>query len=134
MANDDFWASIANAHRVSVDTGREALGWEDDPLSSDLDDESGEDDAYTDGVLTATFTPATGVHKYLRACKERNVVPAQQFMAMLESDFVTLKHRGVGALGGVLADLWSFRAADAAAGRVVWTQLTAGASRTPPEP
>ena len=40
---------------------------------------------------------------------------------------------GVGALGGVLADLWSFRAADAAAGRVVWTQLTAGASRTPPE-
>ena len=32
-----------------------------------------------------------------------------------------------GALGGVLADLWSFRAADAAAGRVRWAQLTAGA-------
>ena len=45
---------------------------------------------------------------------------------------------GVGALGGVLADLWSFRAADAAAGRVHWALRTAsdlarsGAGAAPP--
>ena len=36
----------------------------------------------------------------MKACRENNVVPVQQFISMLDHEVVSLKHRGVGPVGG----------------------------------
>ena len=93
----DFWDSIAAAHRVDggADADRPIL--DPDPLESEP--ESDEEDR-TDGIFSPQFVQSTGVHVYMKMCREHNVVPVQQFISMLDHEVVSLKHRGVGAAGG----------------------------------
>ena len=35
-----------------------------------------------------------------KTCQKYNIVPVQQFISMMDRDVVSLKHRGVGAVGG----------------------------------
>jgi len=93
----DFWDSIATAHRVDDGdaSGRPVLT--PDPLESEP--ESDEEDR-TDGIFSPQFVQSTGVHVYMKWCRDQNVVPVQQFISMLDHEVVSLKHRGVGAAGG----------------------------------
>ena len=92
---DDFFASIAAAHRVDDSDDRPVL--EPDPLESEPESD---DEDRADGVFSPDFVKSTGVHEYMRACKEAGVVPVQQFISMMDREVVSLKHRGVGAAGG----------------------------------
>ena len=93
---DDFFASIAAAHRVDDSDDRPVL--EPDPLESEPESD---DEDRADGVFSPDFVKSTGVHEYMRACKEAGVVPVQQFISMMDRDVVSLKHRGVGSVGGM---------------------------------
>jgi len=93
----DFWSSIAAAHRVDDEDGASHGVLTPDPLESEP--ESDEDDR-ADGVFAPQFVQTTGVHQYMRTCRALGVIPVQQFISMLERDVVSLKHRGVGAVGG----------------------------------
>ena len=96
MPQADFWDSIAVAHRVEgADPDRPVLT--PDPLESEP--ESDEEDR-TDGIFSPQFVNSTGVHVYMKMCRQQDVVPVQQFISMLDHEVVSLKHRGVGAAGG----------------------------------
>ena len=68
-----------------------------DPLESEP--ESDEEDR-TDGIFSPQFVKSTGVHVYMKTCRDEKVVPVQQFISMLDHEVVSLKHRGVGSAGG----------------------------------
>ena len=70
--------------------------WIPTPLESEP--ESDEEDR-TDGIFSPQFVQSTGVHVYMKMCREHNVVPVQQFISMLDHEVVSLKHRGVGRGG-----------------------------------
>ena len=97
MADGDFWNSIVSAHRVDDNNGDRPI-LTPDPLESEP--ESDEEDRL-DGVFSPQFVKTTGVHTYMRKCQEFNVVPVQQFISMMDRDVVSLKHRGVGSVGGM---------------------------------
>ena len=97
MADGDFWNSIVAAHRIDDNTGDRPI-LTPDPLESEP--ESDEEDRL-DGVFSPQFVKTTGVHTYMRKCQEFNVVPVQQFISMMDRDVVSLKHRGVGSVGGM---------------------------------
>jgi Ran GTPase-activating protein (RanGAP) involved in mRNA processing and transport len=94
---DDFWDNIAQAHRVDGGAEPERPVLTPDPLESEP--ESDEEDR-TDGIFSPQFVESTGVHIYMKTCRELGVVPVQQFISMLDHEVVSLKHRGVGAAGG----------------------------------
>ena len=96
MADGDFWNSIVAAHRVDDDSADRPI-LTPDPLESEP--ESDEEDRL-DGVFSPQFVQTTGIHTYMRTCQKYNVVPVQQFIAMMDRDVVSLKHRGVGSVGG----------------------------------
>ena len=92
-----FWDSIAAAHRVEGGSEPERPVLTPDPLESEP--ESDEEDR-RDGIFSPQFVQSTGVHVYMKMCREANVVPVQQFISMLDHEVVSLKHRGVGSAGG----------------------------------
>jgi len=94
---DDFWESIAAAHRVEGGVEPERPILTPDPLESEP--ESDEEDR-TDGIFSPQFVKSTGVHVYMKTCRDEKVVPVQQFISMLDHEVVSLKHRGVGSAGG----------------------------------
>lgn len=96
MGDGDFWNSIVAAHRVDDDSGDRPI-LTPDPLESEP--ESDEEDRL-DGVFSPHFVQTTGVHEYMKTCQKYNIVPVQQFISMMDRDVVSLKHRGVGAVGG----------------------------------
>jgi len=97
MPFDDFWDSIASAHRVDGGDAPDRPVLTPDPLESEP--ESDEEDR-TDGIFSPQFVQSTGVQVYMKTCRENNVVPVQQFISMLDHEVVSLKHRGVGSAGG----------------------------------
>ena len=94
---DDFWDNIASAHRVDGGAEPDRPVLTPDPLESEP--ESDEEDR-TDGIFSPQFVESTGVHVYMKMCRELGVVPVQQFISMLDHEVVSLKHRGVGSVGG----------------------------------
>lgn len=68
-----------------------------DPLESEPESD---DEDRTDGIFSPQFVQSTGVHVYMKVCRDNNVVPVQQFISMLDHEVVSLKHRGVGSVGG----------------------------------
>ena len=94
---DDFWDNIASAHRVDDGAAPDRPVLTPDPLESEP--ESDEEDR-TDGIFSPQFVESTGVHVYMKTCRELGVVPVQQFISMLDHEVVSLKHRGVGSVGG----------------------------------
>lgn len=98
MPFENFWGDIANANRVDQqDDEDDRRTLTPDPLESEP--ESDEEDR-ADGIFSPQFVENTGVHVYMRECHEKNVVPVQQFISMLDHEVVSLKHRGCGAAGG----------------------------------
>jgi len=95
--HDDFWDSIAAAHRLEDGPEPDRPTLTPDPLESEP--ESDEEDR-ADGIFSPQFVQTTGVHEYMRTCREAKVVPVQQFISMLDHEVVSLKHRGVGPVGG----------------------------------
>ena len=95
--HDDFWDSIAAAHRLEDGPEPDRPTLTPDPLESEP--ESDEEDR-ADGIFSPQFVQTTGVHEYMRTCRETKVVPVQQFISMLDHEVVSLKHRGVGPIGG----------------------------------
>lgn len=97
MAPDEFWDAVAAAHRDDEGGDSERASLEADPLESEPESEE-EDRA--DGIFAPQFVQSTGVLEYMKVCREQNVVPVQQFISMLDQEVVSLKHRGVGPVGG----------------------------------
>ncbi|KAJ1627881.1 hypothetical protein T492DRAFT_168552 [Pavlovales sp. CCMP2436] len=81
----------------AVDLYDDPLEIEADPLESEP--ESDEDDDA--GLYSIEFVAKTGVRVYTAACKRLGIIPVQQFIASVESESVSLKHRGLGAVGGL---------------------------------
>jgi Ran GTPase-activating protein (RanGAP) involved in mRNA processing and transport len=99
MALEDFWTHIDMATSQADEEPEEPLLVEADPLESEP--ESDEDDRMHSGVFSPEFAESTGVHVYIAACERLGIIPVQQFIAMMGGESVSLKHRGVGAVGGV---------------------------------
>ena len=85
------------AHKVDSGADPDRPVLTPDPLESEP--ESDEEDR-ADGIFSPDFVKSTGVHVYMKMCREQNVVPVQQFISMLDHEVVSLKHRGVGSAGG----------------------------------
>lgn len=75
------------------------LAVEADPLESEP--QSDEENIVDSGVFSPEFVATTGVRVYLAACEREGIVPVQQFIVMMDQESVSLKHRGLGAAGGV---------------------------------
>jgi len=76
---------------------------EDEPLVIDADplESEPESDDDDNGVYSPEFIASTGVRVYEAACERLKITPVQQFIAMMDQSSVSLKHRGLGAAGGV---------------------------------
>jgi Ran GTPase-activating protein (RanGAP) involved in mRNA processing and transport len=70
-----------------------------DPLDSEP--ESDNEDGADEIVFSPEFIADTGVREYQAACKRLGIIAVQQFIATIDQESVSLKHRGVGATGGV---------------------------------
>ncbi|KAL3911879.1 MAG: hypothetical protein SGPRY_008530 [Prymnesium sp.] len=95
--HEDFWDSIAAAHRLDDGPAPERPILTPDPLESEPESD---DEDRADGIFSPQFVQTTGVHEYMRTCREAQLVPVQQFISMLDHEVVSLKHRGVGPIGG----------------------------------